>query len=138
MKKPRVNDFDPTAIPQLGSPMDDLPVIESNKEVATKPAASSVIYSHPVQQPEETNEVTFVPSNERSNERRKVRHTFDILADQLLALREIVLEREKTFGRRVLLGELVQEALDMFITKERNTDVTNVRTNAYGESRKSR
>lgn len=100
--------------------MDDLPVIESHpSEVATTPAASFVI-SEPLKQQEVPNEVTFVPSNERSNERRKVRHTFDILADQLLALREIVIEREKLFGKRVLLGELAQEALDLFITKERN------------------
>jgi len=118
--------------------MDGLPVIESHtKEVVAKPTASS-IFPQPTREPEETNEVTFVPSNERSNERRKVRHTFDILADQLLALRELVIEREKISGERVLLGELVQEALDMFITKERNKDVTNVRTNTYGKPEKSR
>jgi hypothetical protein len=59
---------------------------------------------------------------ERTNERTKVRHTFDILTGQLLNLREIVIAREKTFGKRVLLGELVQEALDMFIAKERNNE----------------
>jgi hypothetical protein len=59
---------------------------------------------------------------ERTNERTKVRHTFDILTGQLLNLREIVIAREKTFGNRVLLGDLVQEALDMFIAKERNNE----------------
>ena len=58
--------------------------------------------------------------NERFNERTKVRHSFDILSDQLLALRELAVERERTFGRKVLLGDLVQEALDMLISKERN------------------
>ncbi len=118
--------------------MDDLPVIEPHgNEAVAKPTASSIL-PQPSKEPERTNEVTFVPSNERSNERKKVRHTFDILGDQLLALREIVIEREKVFGERVLLGELVQEALDMFITKERNKEVTNVRTNTYGKFRKSR
>lgn len=79
-----------------------------------------------------TNERKFERSTERSikrtvkrsidqtNERTKVRHTFDILDDQLLTLREISIERQKLFGRRVLLGELVQEALDLFISNERN------------------
>ena len=69
---------------------------------------------------------TNQPPNERTIERRfertKVRHTFDILTGQLLNLREIVIAREKTFGKRVLLGDLVQEALDMFIAKERNNE----------------
>lgn len=69
-----------------------------------------------------TNEKTVKRTDERLNERTKIRHTFDILADQLLSLREIALEREKLFGSRVLIGDLVQEALDMFITKERNKE----------------
>jgi hypothetical protein len=67
-----------------------------------------------------------VPTNEqplkRSFQRKKIRHTFDIYYDQLLSLRELALSREMLFGERVLLGDLVQEALDMFITKERNKE----------------
>ncbi len=66
------------------------------------------------------------PTNERTNarlgKREKIRHTFDIYKDQLLSLRQVTLEREATFGERVLLGDIVQEALDMFITKERNKE----------------
>lgn len=39
MKTPRVNDFDPTAnVPQLGSPMDNLPIIQkpSDNQIASK------------------------------------------------------------------------------------------------------
>ena len=67
-------------------------------------------------------------TNDRPNERtkqlpgepqrRKTRHSFDVFADQLLSLRELALERERTSGRKVLLGELVQEALDLFIAQE--------------------
>lgn len=71
---------------------------------------------------EATDERTMKRTKERLMERTKIRHTFDILADQLLSLREIALEREKIFGSRVLIGDLVQEALDMFITKERNKE----------------
>lgn len=61
-------------------------------------------------------------TNDRSTERTKVRHTFDVLADQLFALRELAVERERLFGQKVLLGDLVQEALDLFITKERKQE----------------
>lgn len=64
----------------------------------------------------------MIRSSERTNIRRRVRHSFDIYHDQLLSLREIALSRETVFGERVLLGDLVQEALDMFITKERNNE----------------
>lgn len=80
-------------------------------------------------------EATASPSvNERSNERpversievtlqrTKVRHTFDIFKDQLSALRKIQLEREELFGKHYLLGDLAQEALDLFITKHRNNE----------------
>jgi hypothetical protein len=43
--------------------------------------------------------------------RQRVRHSFDIFADQLFSLRSIALTREQTFGKRVLLGDLVQQAL---------------------------
>ncbi len=68
------------------------------------------------------NEVTNVGRNERTFQRRKIRHTFDIYDDQLLSLKEIAIERQKVFGERVLLGDLVQEALDTFISKERNKE----------------
>lgn len=73
----------------------------------------------PMEAPKER---TMKRTDERLMERTKIRHTFDILADQLFSLREIALEREKLFGRRVLIGDLVQEALDTFITKERNKE----------------
>lgn len=60
--------------------------------------------------------------NERTNGRTKVRHSFDILSDQLFALRQLAVERERLLGRKVLLGDLVQEALDTFITRERNQE----------------
>jgi len=69
---------------------------------------------------ERKNETPLQRNNERSLERTKIRHTFDIFKDQLASLRRIQFSREEVFGQRDLLGALVQEALDMFITKERN------------------
>jgi len=74
-----------------------------------------------------TNRVTAVRTNERTNERSRVRHSFDIWQDQLLGLSEIQADRFSRTGRKPKLGELVQEALDAYITKERKR--TNVRTN---------
>ncbi len=116
MKKPRVSDFDPTAVVPLRSPMDDLPAIEVPPTPPATPPVNSSFPISPVQTSEERNERML----KRTNQRSKIRHTFDILSDQLLALREIAVERERVFGNRTLLGDLVQEALDMFIAKERN------------------
>jgi len=74
------------------------------------------------QNTQQKNETTNVRTNERFIQRRKIRHTFDIYEDQLMSLKEISLEREKAFGSKTLLGDLVQEALDTIITKERNKD----------------
>jgi hypothetical protein len=64
---------------------------------------------------------------ERTFERSRVRHSFDIWQDQLLGLSEIQADRFSRTGRKPKLGELVQEALDAYITKERKR--TDERTN---------
>lgn len=66
-------------------------------------------------------------TNERTVERTRVRHSFDIWQDQLLGLTEVQAERFSQSGRKPKLGELVQEALDAYITKERKR--SNERTN---------
>lgn len=69
---------------------------------------------------ERTSGRTNVRMYDHTMRRTKIRNAFDIFVDQLMSLREITLEREKITGSRVLLGDLVQEALDMFISKEKN------------------
>jgi hypothetical protein len=78
-------------------------------------------------QPSPTNGATNERTNERTLERSRVRHSFDIWQDQLLRLSEIQADRFSRTGRKPKLGELVQEALDAYIAKERKR--TNVRTN---------
>ena len=119
MKKPRIDDFDPKITAKLKSPLDDMPSIQ--KQPATKVQAITPTMSREPKL-DNTTEVTNERSNERTMERRKTRHTFDIFLDQLMSLREIALSRERGFGKRVLLGNLVQEALDLFITGERNKE----------------
>jgi hypothetical protein len=74
-----------------------------------------------------TNGATNERTNERTLERSRVRHSFDIWQDQLLGLSEIQADRFSRTGRKPKLGELVQEALDAYISKERKR--TNIRTN---------
>jgi hypothetical protein len=71
---------------------------------------------------EANNETTKHRLNERTVERTKVRHTFDVFSDQVTALKRIQLEREETSEKRYRMGDLVQEALDSFITAQRNRD----------------
>ena len=124
MKKPRLTDFDPNATaPKLSSPLDDMPTIQKPPSTPPEAEKSSSKKVNKEIEKEPTNERTLQRTNVRSLEQRnKIRHTFDIFSDQLLSLRELAIDREKTFGKRVLIGDLVQEALDMFITKERNKE----------------
>ncbi len=74
---------------------------------------------------------TFERTNERHRERVCVRHSFDVWQDQLHALTELQARAFSATGRKPKLGELVQEALDAYIAKERKR--TNVRTNERTE-----
>lgn len=62
---------------------------------------------------------TKVRVDKRSKVRKKIRHAFDIFEDQLFALKEAQLSRQKLKGNRFNLGDLVQEALDLFLANER-------------------
>jgi hypothetical protein len=69
-------------------------------------------------------------TDERMNERpvvpRIIRHSFDIRQDQLLALAEIQAQEFAASGRKPKMGELAQEALDLYIASKRRE---NGRTN---------
>jgi hypothetical protein len=71
-----------------------------------------------VQTTDRTDEQMNERSDEQPVERTKVRNAFDIFNDQIFSLREIAIQRSKSQGKRVTLGDLVQEALDKFIQGE--------------------
>jgi hypothetical protein len=87
----------------------------------TKPAAavgeSMVRASTP-----DTDERPVAQSNERAfertNERNRVRHSFDIWHDQLLDLAMIQTRLYGKTGKKPKMGELVQEALDAYIAQK--------------------
>lgn len=114
----------PAPKPREGKPVpnEPAPTIEPQNE-STNVRTNERPDTTPVKRiSERSNETPSERSRQRTFERTKIRHTFDIFADQLLSLRHIALERETVFGERVLLGDIVQEALDLFITKERNKE----------------
>jgi len=54
-------------------------------------------------------------SNERTFERTRVRHSFDVYQDQLRALTGIQARLHERTGRKPKIGDLVQAALDAYI-----------------------
>ena len=67
---------------------------------------------------ERTVEPTHHPTNGRTFQRTKIRHTFDIFADQIQALHQLQLEYIQAGGLKPKLGDMIQEALDDFLTKK--------------------
>ena len=72
-----------------------------------------------VQSDERTSVQAVESTNDPSTERPKVRNAFDVYADQIFSLRELAIRRSKREGKRVTLGELVQEAFDNFIEQNK-------------------
>ena len=68
---------------------------------------------------ERSNERNNEPTNVGFQKREKIRHTFDIYADQLRALQTLQLEAVQAGKRKPKLGDMVQQALDAFIKKRR-------------------
>ena len=78
-----------------------------------------------IQDQKRSDERTFERPNERSNERlnerppkqkrEKIRHTFDIYRDQLVALQMIQLEKFQAGKKKPKLGKMVAEGIDLFI-----------------------
>lgn len=50
-------------------------------------------------------------------QRKKVRHSFDVYADQLLALADIQATVFRALGQKPKIGDLVQDALDAYIER---------------------
>ncbi len=66
--------------------------------------------------------------NKRTPEREIKRQSFDIFLDQYFTLLDIRTERKKKLKRDVTLGELAQEAFEMFISFERTKEHPHKRT----------
>jgi hypothetical protein len=71
---------------------------------------------------EPKNERPNVPPNEATNvqkkSRIKVRHTFDIFQDQLLALQSLQLQAVQKGRKKPKLGDMVQKAIDSYLKEK--------------------
>ena len=54
----------------------------------------------------------------RTNDRTKIRHSFDIFQDQLFELRDLAYERQRGSVKKLPLGDLVQEAIDLYLAAQ--------------------
>jgi hypothetical protein len=117
MKKPRVEDFDPQAVPKLGSPLDSLPAIE-------RPSPSSAMRRAVPQQQTDAS-LSGSPSvrpSVRTPVRRVItRYAFEFFQDQIERLRGFSLE-EKLRSEKGSMSEMVREAVDMYIAKRNRTE----------------
>src|SRR5947209_7766576 len=73
---------------------------------------------------ERMNTRTNEQKHKRTPEREIKRQSFDIFLDQYFTLLDIRTDRKKKLKRDVTLGELAQEAFEMFISFERTKEQT--------------
>lgn len=134
MKKPRVNDFDPKAIPELGSPMDNLPVIkQSSKEPELSPTLPKE-KKEPKKVKTDNNTVvpsyhgTVVPLNQDEIIeiiRKAVKHlgkeaaTYRFTLEEKKALADVVYSY-KGSGVRTSENELTRIAINFLVEDYRN------------------
>jgi hypothetical protein len=64
-----------------------------------------------------TNERSTDRTTGRPDDRVRIRHSFDVYQDQLVALGDIQIAAFRRSGRKPPIGELVQAALDEYIDK---------------------
>ena len=134
MKKPRVNDFDPKAVPELGTPMDNLPVIKKPSiEAKVSPIPPKV---KPEPKKVKTTNNTVIPSYHdttiplNQNEiieliRKAVKHlgkeaaTYRFTLEEKKALSDIVYSY-KGSGIRTSENELTRIAINFLVEDYRN------------------
>jgi len=143
MKKPRVEDFDPNAVPALGSPLDDYPRIERpSAGNQPSPTVEKSAVSDPVPPLEhtETDQASSSPSlpsdtqpvrpygstpgrtDGRPDGKRTItRYAFEFFQDQIESLRQFSLN-EKLRGEKGSMSVMVREAVDMYIAKRKNRE----------------
>lgn len=139
MKKPRVNDFDPKAVPELGSPMDNLPVIKKpSKDWLDKPLPPIKPIGKPKQEPKKgkTTNNTVIPSYHDTTIplsqdeiieiiRKAVKHlgkeaaTYRFTLEEKKALSDIVYSYKGT-GIRTSENELTRIAINFLVEDYRN------------------
>lgn len=107
------------AAPSPALPPQPIPKLNSQSTKRTKVRPYVRTNERTILRPDES-------TNNRTKGRKKIRHAFDIFEDQLIALKEAQLSRQKARRGRYNLGDLVQEALDLFLANERTNGQVNI------------
>jgi hypothetical protein len=109
MKRPRIEDFDPSIVPKLGSSMDELPPI-------TPPGGEPATEIKESLQQREASQPGGVRSLAKRPMRTLTRVAWEIYQDQVVRLRRLSLD-EKEQGEKGSMSEMVREALDDYLNK---------------------
>ncbi len=117
MKTPRVHDFDPDAkIPELGSPLDHLPVIQKPQ---LHPLPSQTTAKDNTIRTPQAYESPPARTYARTPVRRQLtRYAFEFNQDQVEELRRLSLE-DKIQGGKGSMSEMVREAIDTYLAQKK-------------------
>jgi hypothetical protein len=118
MKKPRIDDFDPSAT-KLSSPLDTMPEIQPAIRRVSSPAQQGQVATmeRPDMSSADLPERTPVRPYARAGKNRSItRYAFEFYQDQIEQLRRISLEA-KLEGEKGSMSEMVREAIDDYIAK---------------------
>lgn len=116
MKTPRVHDFDPNAkLPQLGSPMDNLPSIQKPVEnhIASKPASQQRDLLAKKQTSKEANQQADLPAYQQTSKGLKKFSSY-LSEDSLKGLKRIAFETDRKDY------DVLQEAVDAYLHKKKD------------------
>jgi hypothetical protein len=121
MKKPRIDDFDPSAT-KLSSPLDTMPEIQPASRRVSSPAPQGQVATmeRPDVSSAELPDRPSVRPYARTGKNRSItRYAFEFYQDQIEQLRRISLEA-KLEGEKGSMSEMVREAIDDYIAKRTN------------------
>ena len=113
----------PEKISFIGAPLPENPPRKEGSvrsDVRTSGRTDEHKQAQAPKKPEAQEGVANIYSIEVPEQRRKIRHPFDIYEDQLEALKKIQIARRENAGLKEApaLGEMVRESLDNFIKAE--------------------
>lgn len=100
------------------SPPSPTPPEERGEDLIAKDRSPTPKLRAEKRRPPKTNE----RPKERTNERIKIRHSFDIFQDQLSKLQEIQIKTIQQGRKKPRLGDLAQQALDEFLKKNERSE----------------
>jgi hypothetical protein len=102
--------------PKTDEPQTDTVIFQN--EPPTPPALSGTKARDTEPKSERPNVRTNGATNGRKAKRSKIRHTFDIFADQLHDLQALQLKAVQAGKRKPTLGKMVQQALDWYLARQ--------------------